>query len=113
MINATEGSKVTHCPKCDADISDTYEGADPSVGISAGYYCGACDLGFAEWEIGGREPLNDDVPIMTAKEFRGDRPLGTPLSELSGQPGDPKNPDDPRHAGYAEFCRIARSWGHD
>lgn len=101
-----------NCPKCDADISDTFERDDPSCGISAGWYCDACDLGIAEWEA-PREPLEGDVPIMTAREFRGDRPLGTPLSELSGQPGDPRNPDDPRHAGYAEFKRIARSWGYD
>lgn len=30
--------------------------------------------------------------------------IGTPLSELSGRPGQP---------GYEEFCRIARSWGHE
>lgn len=30
--------------------------------------------------------------------------IGTPLSQLSGRPGEP---------GYAEFCRIARSWGYD
>lgn len=30
--------------------------------------------------------------------------LGTPISELSGRPG---------HAGYAEFKRIASSWGYD
>lgn len=29
--------------------------------------------------------------------------LGTPLSEISGRPG---------HKGYAEFVRIANSWGH-
>ena len=34
----------------------------------------------------------------------GPRKLGTPLSELSGRPGQ---------AGFAEFCRIARSWGHE
>lgn len=34
----------------------------------------------------------------------GKRRLGTPLSELSGRPG---------HPGYAEFCRIASSWGYD
>jgi hypothetical protein len=58
-----------------------------------------------------RDPMEGDVPIMSAREFRGDRPLGTPISELSGQPGDPRNPDDPRHAGYAEFKRIAKSYG--
>lgn len=30
-------------------------------------------------------------------------PLGTPISELSGQPGQP---------GYEKFCQIAASWGH-
>ena len=30
--------------------------------------------------------------------------FGTPLSKLSGRPGEP---------GYEEFCRIARSWGYD
>jgi hypothetical protein len=103
---------MAHCPKCDADISDTFEGADPSCGISAGWYCYACDLGIAEWEV-EREHFDDDVPIMTAKEFRGDAPLGTPISELSGQPGDPRNPDDPRHQGYEKFKRIARSYGYD
>lgn len=34
----------------------------------------------------------------------GPRKLGTPLSQLSGRPGEP---------GYAEFCRIARSWGYE
>ena len=100
-----------NCPKCDADISDTFEPDDYSCGITAGWYCDACDLGVAEHEY-PREPMEDDVPIISAREARGDRPLGTPISELSSQPGDPKNPDDPRHTGYAEFCRISRSWGY-
>ena len=33
-----------NCPKCDADISDTFERDDPSCGITAGWYCDACDL---------------------------------------------------------------------
>lgn len=37
--------------------------------------------------------------------FGDERPtLGTPISQLSGRPG---------HDGFDEFCRIARSWGHD
>lgn len=103
---------MTNCPKCDADISDTFERDDPSCGITAGWYCDTCDLGIAEWEV-PREPMDDDVPIMSAKEFRSDRLIGTPISQLSGQPGNPRNPDDPRHAGYEEFKRIARSWGYD
>lgn len=38
-------SKRMNCPKCDADISDSYEGAEPDVGImSGGWFCDACDL---------------------------------------------------------------------
>jgi hypothetical protein len=33
----------------------------------------------------------------------GPRKLGTPMSQLSGRPG---------HDGYAEFVRIAKSWGY-
>lgn len=34
-----------HCPKCDADVSDSYEPEDQSVGImSGGWYCSDCDL---------------------------------------------------------------------
>lgn len=32
------------CPKCDADISESFEPDDPSVGIVGGWYCDACDL---------------------------------------------------------------------
>jgi hypothetical protein len=101
-----------NCPKCDADIGQSYEPDDPSVGVCGGWYCDACDLAIGEHEV-AREPMEYDVPITTAKDVRGDRPLGTSISELSSQPGDPNNLSDPRHAGYAEFCRIARSWGHD
>ena len=39
------------CPKCDADITETYKPDDPSVGVTGGWYCDTCDLGVAEWEI--------------------------------------------------------------
>ena len=87
------------CPKCGADIGDTYEAADWSVGINPGYYCDACDLGVAEHE---GEPMGGDVQISFARE-PGER-LGTPLYELSNTPGAP---------GHEEFKRIARSWGYD
>lgn len=32
------------CPKCGADISDSYQPDEPDVGIVGGYYCDACDL---------------------------------------------------------------------
>ena len=34
----------------------------------------------------------------------GPKPIGTPISKLSGRPG---------HEGFEEFCRIAKSWGYD
>jgi hypothetical protein len=34
----------------------------------------------------------------------GPRPLGTPISQISGRPG---------HSGFEEFKRIAQSWGYD
>lgn len=37
-------ARSCECPKCGADISDTYEPADPSVGImGVGWWCEACD----------------------------------------------------------------------
>lgn len=93
---------TVHCPKCSADIDDTYEGADPSVGMmTGGYYCQDCDVSVADWEV-SHEPLPDDVPISFAKA-PGER-LGTPASEISTTPGTP---------GFEEFKRIARSWGYD
>lgn len=100
-----------NCPKCDADVSASYEPDDWSVGVVGGWYCDACDLGIGEHEY-RREPMEGDVGIPPAPRPP-DGQRGTPLSELSSQPGDPNNLSDPRHAGYAEFCRIARSWGFD
>lgn len=90
---------MVDCPKCNADISDSYEPDDWSVGIVGGYYCDACDLAVSD----DYDPMEDDVVIGPAPRDP-DKPLGTPISELSGRPG---------HPGYAEFCRIAKSWGHD
>lgn len=94
-----------NCPKCEADVSDSYEPDDWSVGIVGGWYCDACDLGIGEDEVDRHS--DSDVGIPTVAEVRGDKPLGTPISQLRGIP---EYPGDPR---YAEFCRIAKSWGHD
>lgn len=90
-----------NCPKCEADISDSYEPDDPSVGVIGGWYCDACDL--AVGDDGHYEPMEGDVGIMPAPlpTYGG---YGTPISELSGQPGQ---------KGYAEFKKIAKSWGYD
>lgn len=99
-----------NCPKCDADISESYEPDDWSVGISAGWFCDACDLGVGD--DGRREPMDDDVAIGPAPRDP-TKPLGTPISQLSGRPGPKDDIGHPDHAHYAEFCRIARSWGYD
>jgi hypothetical protein len=40
-----------NCPKCDADISDSYQEYDPDVGImSSGWWCEQCDLAVANNE---------------------------------------------------------------
>lgn len=49
-----------NCPKCDADISDSYEGDDPSCGIVGGWYCEVCDVGYSESDY-FRDPHDDDV----------------------------------------------------
>lgn len=41
------------------------------------------------------------IALMSAHEVQH---LGTPISEISTQPGTP---------GYAEWLRICRSWGHE
>ena len=89
-----------NCPKCAADVSDSYEPDDWSVGIVGGWHCDACALGIAE---DYPEPKDDDVTIGPLPHDPS-KPIGTPFSELSGQSGNP---------GYAEFVRIAKSWGFD
>lgn len=101
-----------NCPKCDADIGDSYEPDDWSCGIVGGWYCDACDLAIGEHEV-SREPMEGDVGIMSAREFRGDRPLGTPLSEISTKPGPKDDIGHPDHARYEEWKRICRSYGYD
>lgn len=102
-------SEPMHCPKCDADISESYQPEEHDVGISEGWYCDACDLSVAGWEH-PREPMEGDVSIPP---FEPSEPIGTPISELSGRPGPPNDPDHPDHKRYANFKRIAKSWGYD
>lgn len=95
---------LADCPKCHKDISDTYESADPSVGImSAGYYCDDCDEAVPH---DGECDFGDSVGLIPEKA---ESPVGTPFSELSGQPGNTEE----QRARYENFKRIARSWGYD
>lgn len=50
----------------------------------------------------GHDYMDGDVGISFAREPG--EPLGTPLDKISGRPG---------HAGFDEFCRIAKTYGHD
>lgn len=97
------------CPKCRTDISDTFEPSDDSCGVVGGWYCQDCDQGVAEWEV-EREPLEGDVPILTHKELYGDKPLGIPLSELSGRVVPPDHHD---YWKYQNWVRYLRSMGRD
>lgn len=37
--------RLRNCPKCEADISGTYQEAEPDVGIMCGgWYCETCDI---------------------------------------------------------------------
>ena len=58
-----------HCPKCDADVSDSYQAAEPDVGImSSGYYCDACDLAIDSDD--GDRCHDDDVQIFGNASLR-------------------------------------------
>jgi hypothetical protein len=36
--------RIVECPKCGADISETYQSAEPDVGIiGSGWFCDACE----------------------------------------------------------------------
>lgn len=54
-------SRIIECPKCGTDISDSYQGEEPDVGVSAGWYCDACDLGVTDED--DYEPHDDDIMI--------------------------------------------------
>jgi len=58
--------RTFECPKCGADISDSYQGAEPDVGINAGWYCGACNEGYGDED--GPEPYDDDVILFGAAD---------------------------------------------
>lgn len=56
-------SRTFECPKCGVDISETYQEAEPDVGIMmGGWFCDACNEGFGDED--GPEPHDDDVQIF-------------------------------------------------
>lgn len=58
--------KIFECPKCGEDIGDSYQGAEPDVGIGAGWYCDACDLAVGDED--GPEHHDDDVQLFGTEE---------------------------------------------
>lgn len=54
--------RTVECPKCGADISDSYQPAEPDVGIGAGWYCDACDFGVGDEDE--PEIHDDDVSLF-------------------------------------------------
>ena len=112
-------SSKMNCPKCHADISESYEPEDWSVGINAGWFCDACDLGVGD--DGDRGPVGEDNVGIPPAPRPADGKYGTPISQLSGQPGPSRcvsltasiAPGHPDHVRYENFTRIARSWGYD
>lgn len=52
--------KTKECPKCGADISDTYEVAEPDVGIfGTGWFCNICNLFVENEEDFDEDYIND------------------------------------------------------
>lgn len=62
-----------NCPKCEADISDSWQPDEPDVGISSGWFCDACDLAVSGADH-PPEPMEGDVDIFASTR-------GEPLSE--------------------------------
>jgi hypothetical protein len=99
-------------------FADSFDG-DPSTGVGFGpEELWAKTHEGEEFELTDEEI--DSLSVEATEIYEGDRcpgdvsisfgggrdlsQLGTPISQLSGRPGEP---------GWEEFCRIARSWGYD
>ena len=54
---------MKYCPKCEADISHSYQETEDDVGIVGGWYCDACDLGITD--EGDDDDDNNDMGDMT------------------------------------------------
>lgn len=93
-----------NCPKCDADISETYEPDDYECGSTEGWYCDTCDLAVAGWEH-PREPMEGDVGIPPAPAAE---PFAFTSDNTSGRAVAPDHPDRWK---FDNFVRLAKSWG--
>lgn len=51
---------MKHCPKCDANISDSYQPAEPDVGIpTTSWHCDICNLTIYD-DSDGSDDYNDE-----------------------------------------------------
>ncbi len=101
-------SRSCECPKCGADISDTWQEAELDIGINAGWFCDACDLGVGD--EGGYEPMEGDVEIGPAPRSPDGR-YGVPISML--QRRVPAPDDFEGQVKFENWKRLCRSWGYD
>lgn len=102
--------------------ADSFDG-DPSTGVGFGpEELWAVRLGGDGKDAGDFELADEEIELLSIEAteiYEGDRReddvsigfggadtsnLGTPISELSGRPGEP---------GWEKFKAIARSWGYD
>src|SRR5690349_21499016 len=55
-------ARLVECPKCGADISDTYQGPEPDVGImGGGWFCDDCNETIMDED--GPDSFDDDVLV--------------------------------------------------
>ena len=101
-------SRSCECPQCGADISGSYEPDDPSVGIYAGWFCDACNLGVGD--DGHFEPMEGDVGLPPAPR-RPDGKYGVPISMLQGRVPAPD--DFEGQVKFENWKRLCKSWGYD
>jgi len=62
--------RIFECPSCKADISESYQEAEPDVGIGAGWYCDRCCHGYPDED--GPELFGDEVGVhLDPSEYKG------------------------------------------
>lgn len=49
------------CPKCGEDIGESYQSEEADVGISGGWYCAKCNVGYPD-EDGGDDFSDLELP---------------------------------------------------
>ena len=50
--------RIFECPKCGEDISESYQHAEPDVGLNGGWFCDKCNEGYADTDDGDDPDLD-------------------------------------------------------